>query len=576
MKKLILLTSNIEKTLWKIPLAAGQLKSALDQVYKSELETLLYTITSDMDIKTVIRHLHSETPDYLGLSLYLWNRTQLLDIAKEIKQQLPNLVIIAGGAEATADQANLSRLAEIDHVISGEGESELIRYFSFLDHQSFNTPHSSDFLPNLKTLPSPYLSKTLELSKTGEVLWELSRGCPFNCAFCFESRGNHQVRYFDMGRIETELELFEEHEIEQIFVLDPTFNFDRERAKDLLHLFAEKAPQILYLLEIRAEFVDKEMAALFAAINCSLQIGLQSSNPEVLKNINRKMNPQVFRDKILLLHQAGAVYGFDLIYGLPGDCISSFRESVNFAMEMVPNQLEIFPLAVLPGTELRETAEKFNLKYDYENPYLIRETPEFGPADLNTAAAIALGCSLLYNKGKAVPWFNTLCAAARISADKIFEDFGNWIRYDQNLTEDTAEDLLDKLIPAFISKIMDSDNSAKVLTDIIRYFSHYNHITQTCFNYPEKIDTCAINPTGRFQHFTFNPEDLISMADQGINDLEILIQNAEKCDCRFFLYMWEGQVVCCRLSEEEEKCVENPFPGEVFDNLVNEGILLIP
>ena len=76
---------------------------------------------------------------------------------------------------------------------------------------------------------------------------------------------------------------------------------------------------------MRSEFIDAEMARLFARLNCSLQIGLQSADPRVHKEVRRIFSPSDFMAKVALLNEAGAIFGFDLIYGLPGDTLRGFR-----------------------------------------------------------------------------------------------------------------------------------------------------------------------------------------------------------------------------------------------------------
>lgn len=77
--------------------------------------------------------------------------------------------------------------------------------------------------------------------------------------------------------MEAELRHFVAQQVSQVVVLDLTFNQDVTRAKAILRLIARIAPQIHFHFEVRAEFIDAEMARLFAGIIRSLQIGLQSA-----------------------------------------------------------------------------------------------------------------------------------------------------------------------------------------------------------------------------------------------------------------------------------------------------------
>jgi acetyl-CoA carboxylase biotin carboxylase subunit len=94
-----------------------------------------------------------------------------------------------------------------------------------------------------------------------------------------------------------------------------------------------------------------------------------------------------------MLNKEDLSFGLDLIYGLPGDSLAGYRKSLDFALSLYPNNLDLFRLSVLPGTALRDRAEELGLKYQSEAPYEVISTPEFSAADLAAAetAAAALG-----------------------------------------------------------------------------------------------------------------------------------------------------------------------------------------
>ena len=124
------------------------------------------------------------------------------------------------------------------------------------------------------------------------------------------------------------------------------------------------ADLLIVALDAAAPLGDAELAGLFASITCSLQIGLQSSDPGVLRGVGRGFDAGDFARRVSLLNQTGAIFGFDLIYGLPGDTLPLFRASLDFALSLYPNHLDIFPLAVLPGTKLYGKAAALGLEVE--------------------------------------------------------------------------------------------------------------------------------------------------------------------------------------------------------------------
>ena len=78
-----------------------------------------------------------------------------------------------------------------------------------------------------------------------------------------------------------------------------------------------------------------------------------------------------------------------LIYGLPGETLASFRQSLNFAASLDPASLVVYPLLVLPGTELRKKATELNLDFDPCPPYHARSHFSMSRADLDYGRKIA-------------------------------------------------------------------------------------------------------------------------------------------------------------------------------------------
>lgn len=518
--KLVLVAIHIEPSPRAVPLGPAMLASVIKGALGEAIETrVLDAFVAEPAEDGAARILESD-PDLVGFSMYVWNRTRTLEIAACLKAARPGIVLFAGGAEATADTAGVLADPCIDFVLPGEGEVIVIEALQHLLQGA--TPESVAAwvkpapVKDLASLPSPYLDGTLHPEEYGGALWELSRGCPFTCDFCFESRGTAGIRRIPLARVEAELELFEARGIREIFVLDPTFNYHKAQAKQVLRLIAEKAPSIQFFFEIRSEFIDREMAGLFAAIHCTLQIGLQSAHDAVLRNISRTIDLRDFEAKLLLLHRAGVPYGFDLIYGLPGDSLEGFRESVDFAMSLVPNHLDIFRLSVLPGTRLSETASSLGLLCEAHNPYLVIASPTFGAEDMERAARIALGCDVLYNQGKAVPWFDILLEALETPPSEIFEAFAYWL-------DAYPEDDLIELQQTFFQSRFEETFLGELAADIIAYFGH----------------SAALMDEGEqpVQRIPFHHDPLVLMAQMqsGITNLEELVFSvpARPCEAEF-------------------------------------------
>lgn len=391
-----------------------------------------------------------DRPCICAFSVFVWNRVKIEKISRELRKK--GIICIAGGPEITAcardkgakltngDRPDFE--SSFDYIVCGEGEISVPKLIKKIVEQwgqtsltlkQWGQPSSSSSSktttltasPQLseELYPSPYLDGTLNPNDFGGVLWELARGCPFKCSYCYESKGEKNVRLFPMERIEKELELFAKKDVPQVFVLDPTYNADKNRALQLLNLIAKKTPRTFYYFEARAEFIDRQLAQAFTRLSCAVQIGLQSADENVLQLVNRPFNRKVFVRNIGFLNEAGVIFGFDLIYGLPGENLAGFKNGIDFAISLYPNNLELFCLSVLPGTDLADRAEELHLNYERKPPYHVINTDKYSKADMIAAQKLSEACTFFYNDGRAVPWFNTICRALKIKPSEFFQRF---------------------------------------------------------------------------------------------------------------------------------------------------------
>lgn len=478
-----------------VPLAAACLKSFLDSVYSSQnpLHVTCSEYFSGTPLDEICKAILCSSPDIVGFSIYLWNRADCCNIAFRLKEAAPHLKLMAGGPEVTADPESILIQAPFDFLVVGEGELTVAEAMDCLASGGnvYDLPGIARIvagrpvitrrppIADLSILPSPWLTGILDSHIQNGVVWQLSRGCSFGCDFCYDGMGDRKVRRYPLERLEAELDYFVAHGVSQIFVLDSTFNQDVKRAKTLLRLIAEKAPQVHCHFEVRHELLDEEQARLFSELTCSLQIGLQSADPDVAANVGRKFNREDLVRKVSFLNDHGAIFGFDLIYGLPGDTIAKFRDGLDFALSLYPNHLDIFPLSVLPGTRVAESAANLGLVHLPVPPYTLLESPTFPASDMEAARRLGAACDIFYSRGKAVAWFNGILSAVRMKTVSFLEEFAEWLlgRYGSVPDEvELGDARIWKLQRDFISAIFNKKKAARFIPlalDFVDYHYHY-------------------------------------------------------------------------------------------------------
>ncbi len=474
-----------------IPLANAFLKA---YALKSAVSINLVDFFLGEEVSTCAAKLVEPPPVAVGFSIYLWNRTFSCEIAAELRRNNPAVILFCGGPEVTADPESFLNLEIFNFIIIGEGEVPFSSFCQALEYGRDYSKIPGVVLPgsvvltvpppvtDLDSIPSPYLTGVIDSHKYSGILWQLSRGCSFTCDFCFDARGIHGVRQFSLERLEAELHHFSASGVSQIFVLDSTFNLNPKRAKNLLRLIEKNAPDIHFHFEIRNEFIDREMAKLFARIACSLQIGLQSADPVVLRIVGRSFDKADFSVKVGLLNESGAVFGFDLIYGLPGDSLKGFRDTLDYALSLYPNHLDIFPLAVLPGTRLAKHATALHIQWVNTPPYIVEATDSFSTADMAAASELAAACDIFYTRGKAVAWFNAVAAALRMKPADVLQKFSLWLieaRGKDTKESDLRDDDIWKMQQLFLKHIFNLKKLNQFLPlvfDLLNYHYHYSSV----------------------------------------------------------------------------------------------------
>jgi len=425
--------------------------------------------------------------DVAGLSVYLWNRGWMDTFALTLKARNPSLHLFAGGPEATANPASFD-LGLYDFLILGEGEETVIQALKHIKEGKI--PRLPGVLsrtnafgiapsPRLDLLSSPLLSGLADpfLSPGASVLWEMTRGCPFHCSFCFESRGERSVRHFSFERLEAELDYLVAHEAGEVYVLDPTFNMDKKRTLAILAMLEKKQAPIHFVFEVRAELLDNALADAFAKIDCSLQIGLQSTDKKVLEAANRVFKADQFAKKIQLLNQRGIAFGLDLIIGLPHDSLASFTKSLDYAMLLKPSNLDIFPLSLLPGTLVSDQASSYGIVSMEQAPYTILHSPTFSESDLKQAMRLKSACDLFFTQGQAGMWMHKLCEATGRKPSSLLTLFDSYLSYykEKMKPEDEEPDVF-TLQEAFVVSLLKKLGNQRYLKPMLSYMELHQGI----------------------------------------------------------------------------------------------------
>ena len=323
----------------------------------------------------VLEKLVATRGELYSFSCYIWNIDVMLTLARDLRALRPDCRIVLGGPEVSFDTERFTALDFVDTVVTGEGENAIVTLAKAM--------RAGEPLPRLLAgaPDESFAEQGIHYEKTNPVsplvYYESSRGCPYSCAFCLSS-ATVGVRAKSAERTLSDLLEFEAFEAPiTVKLVDRTFNFDRERAKRIWRGLQDPAYTKCYHFEISADLLDEESFAVLAGFpkgKVRLEIGLQSTNRETLKAINRHADPAaVLQAAKRLMKMDNLHVHLDLIAGLPHEDMTSLRRSFDEAYFFC-HVLQLGFLKLLHGTALREKAAEYGMVAMGAAPYAVLQT----------------------------------------------------------------------------------------------------------------------------------------------------------------------------------------------------------
>ncbi len=408
-----------------VPLAAGYLtllarQRGLEQDY--DIQTFPPKLANSLSDLGVVDAILERQSWLIGFTCYLWNIDRTIWICHQLKLRRPKLLIVLGGPEITADNGWVLEQSCVDFAAIGEGEqtfAELLvafremptvqddtgsrsretsealhetSEFSRIQRQAIAglwcrtnpaTPAFRQPLPHLNDISSPYLAGILDAADERMLMLETIRGCIFKCKFCYYPKSYDALYFVSREKIIANLQHAADRGASEVVLLDPTLN-QRRDFDDFLRLLAECNPtrpdgskQFTYFGELRAEGINVDTARLLRDANFSeVEIGLQSVDPLAQDLMDRRNNMKAFERGVRAMMDVGIRVKVDLIIGLPGDTETSIRRGYEYLSSTgLFTDVQVFNLAILPGTAFRAEAEMLGLKFQPRPPYYVLETP---------------------------------------------------------------------------------------------------------------------------------------------------------------------------------------------------------
>ena len=318
------------------------------------------------DFRPQLEAIHVHRFDAIALSAYIWNEYLLNPFIALLRELGFTGKVVLGGYQVTyGNQAELlRRYPDCQVFISGHAEQAFAELPVHLDSDA---PVFLNVPVDFTQLASPYLSGELPVPLGAPMVrLETKRGCPYRCSFCAHrdlvTRGVHR---HPLERVFAELALLAERRVQRINVLDPIFNAGKEHL-EVMREVVRLGMRSTITLQSRFENIRSEQGEAFLDLceqgSFHLEFGLQTTDHEVSKHIDRANRMDLVDAALDQLVARGIPFEVSLIYGLPAQTLESFQRSIDHLHAKGCTDIKAWPLMLLPGTKLYDQKEQWGMR----------------------------------------------------------------------------------------------------------------------------------------------------------------------------------------------------------------------
>jgi len=426
------------------PLGVMHLSSIIK---KSGHQTDLITSSEDIDKKVL-----DFKPDFVFYSIMTGDQDFFNNLNNKLKQE-HKFFSIAGGPHLTFFPEFLES-SSFDSICIGEGENAILQFLSnpqSKEIQNFWFKNSDkviknpiqNLIENLDEIPFPdreLVFKYPEIKNGPIKHFIASRGCPYNCSYCFNEsyskiyKGKgERVRFRSVDNLLKEVkEVVESSPTRFVYFQDDTFILKPEWIKE----FAEKYLSNIRLpfhCHTRANLVTEEIVSDLKKAGCySVHIAAESGNEKVRKDVlNRQMTNEQIISAVNLFKKYNIKVMLQNIIGLPFTTLENDFETLELNIKCQPDYAWVSIFQPYPKTALGQrcvesglyTGDFSDLGGNFFDGSVIAIKNKNEIANLQKLFAIAVKNPDLYYSGVLQKLIELPCEVVREKFNKIYRSY---------------------------------------------------------------------------------------------------------------------------------------------------------
>ncbi|MCK5470134.1 MAG: radical SAM protein [Cyclobacteriaceae bacterium] len=327
-------------------------------------------INNYMNEKDRFTELLKKNPSAIIISTpFIFFKKMLRELVKDIRTLAPGISIIVGGSfvyysyllkqrdhepdyETTAAKEDFLFLdvndePEVDlYIISPRGENTLCELIDKIkqNHSIKSLPNSAylndgeyqytervDDVSNVSFPKIDWDSLPDSIFQAAVIPLQASNGCPYNCAFCNFNKDRRFVFVKPLDQLIGEIKVIEKRGIKYVWFVDDNFRLGKDDLNEVCQRFIDEDIQVKWMCFIRASTLRNADMSLLKRAGCiEVQIGLESGDPEILKNMNKQVDPETYKSVIKELLENGINVSCYFISGFPGETEESVQKTREF------------------------------------------------------------------------------------------------------------------------------------------------------------------------------------------------------------------------------------------------------
>ncbi|MFQ5647157.1 MAG: B12-binding domain-containing radical SAM protein [bacterium] len=358
-------------------LLAGQLRK---QGYRPQINHLK---RSEIDIDKIVAEVSGGL--LVGFSVLTSDLlVSALLLSRAIKEQYGSeIAVVWGGVHPTLCPEVTLKEDCVDYLIMGEGEVSLIKLADYLRDKKKEPPETIPglgFKENGKPRFNP--RETLTNLEPYAYAWDLieveryllprfgyqrvlrymtSRGCPYNCAFCYNTVFNDRTwKGFNTKKTIDDISSLKKiYRIDAIQFDDDYLFGNRKRAQEII-----RAVDLPWFAELRVSDITRERIRSFKNLKAiGFFLGAESGSERVLKGLNKEISSQDIIRAVAICRKEGInVLRCAFILYTPIEEYRDLRETVRVIMKIIRRHpfllIKLKHYTPYPGVELTETLKK--------------------------------------------------------------------------------------------------------------------------------------------------------------------------------------------------------------------------